>query len=73
MNPTEKAILKKVIQNLDGCTRVGWSQGDINDWTDWAKKMRTTIQNNVPVLQGLTEVVDTGEHKSEKTKEDLLS
>ena len=63
MNPTEKIVLKKVIQNLDTCTRVGWAQGDINDWTIWAKRMRTTIENNVSILEGLIEIPEEKDTK----------
>lgn len=55
MKNLEINIVKSVIKNLKDSTKVSWSYGDLQDWTDWAKKMRGSIKNNVSVLETLLE------------------
>jgi len=69
MNATEKAVLKTAIDNLEKSTVTSWSNGELDVWAPWARKMRDTIKNNTAILKSIMEVPDDESQKPDK-KED---
>jgi hypothetical protein len=55
MKNLEINIVKSVIENLKGSAKSGWRSGDFEEWADYAKKMKSSIKNNVNVLETLLE------------------
>ncbi|MDD5649123.1 MAG: hypothetical protein PHF86_01710 [Candidatus Nanoarchaeia archaeon] len=72
MEVTEKKILLSGIDLLKKSTLVSWSHGDIEDWADWAKRMKTTINTFIGMAKPLTEnEIPDEEKKSDKLKDIL--
>ena len=55
---TEKEILKNVSNELEASTKTSWSSGGIEEYSSWARKMRTTIQTVVPILRTIANAED---------------
>lgn len=55
MTSTEYKVIKKIRHTLQTSSLAGWSSGDIDKWSDWAKSMRDVIRASVSTLDGLIE------------------
>jgi len=55
MDIKDKAIISATIENMFATTKTDWTTGDSEKWSKWGSKMRTSIQDNVHVLQKLIE------------------
>jgi len=55
MTSLEKSILEKLKNSLIASTKTSWESGNLDDWTAWAKKMRTTIANSASVMDAMLE------------------
>lgn len=53
MTTTERLVLGEIVNNLENSLKTKWTMGDLDDWTDFAKKMQTTIKNSVPIMKQL--------------------
>ena len=65
MNNTEKIVLRSIIKRLSEVSNAPWNPdigGDIEDWADWAKRMKATILSINTILEDLSEE-DSDEEK----------
>ena len=69
MNATEKAILKTTIENLENSAQTSWTRGELQEWVEWARRMRDTIMNNTSIINSMLGVPD-GESQKPDKKED---
>jgi len=53
MNATEQATLKALRKILKNSALKTWQSGDVDDWCDYAKKMRTSIQASLEIFDEL--------------------
>lgn len=65
MTSTEKSVLKKTMEGLKKSSIVTWKEGNINDWAEWANRMRNTINTSSLIIEGLLEA-DTEMNASDK-------
>lgn len=55
MDVLEKKLIEKVITNLTKSQETDWVRGHLDDWSEHAKEMSTSIDNNVEILKTLIE------------------
>ena len=48
---TNKQILLDIAKRLDESMSTNWSSGDVSQWADHAKRMKTTIASITPILK----------------------
>ena len=53
MNSLEKAILEKLKTSLVESTKTKWNSGYLEDWVEYAKKMKNTVLNSISVMEAL--------------------
>ena len=51
MTQTTKNILIEVIKRLDAATETTWDRGDLEDFSRWSARMKTTIASAITVLK----------------------
>lgn len=54
MTITERLVIKELVESLNKSTETSWTSGYLNDWIDWAKKMKAVIQTSTPILEKLS-------------------
>ena len=54
MNNTERIVLKELTKSLVESTETNWSYGDIEEWSKFARRMRSVIETVTPVMEKLT-------------------
>lgn len=54
MSHLSKQIINNCISSLSKSTDAGFHSGDVEDFSDWAIRMRNTINNVVPQLQSIS-------------------
>ena len=69
MNATEKAVLITAIGNLENSAQTSWTRGELEQWVEWARRMRDTIMNNTSIIKSMLAVPDDESQKPDK-KED---
>lgn len=55
MNNTEKKLINSICETLNKSSIPSWTSGDLEDWSEYAKNMRTTIKNSTATLTTLTD------------------
>lgn len=55
MNSTEKIVIKTATSNLISDTYRSWIYGDIDEWKEYALKLKNSIINNTNILNSITE------------------
>lgn len=69
MNATEKVVVNTVIVNLENSTNVSWDEsGDLQDWVDYARKMRHAILNNSSILRSMLAVPEPNPEQNNEIK-----
>lgn len=58
MEKTEKLILKDIVNRLDEVSNVNLYPGNFDQWTNWARKMKETIQSVTPIINTIAESID---------------
>jgi hypothetical protein len=53
MNATEKAVLTNLTKDLRKSTITEWESGDLDDWADYAKVMKTVINTSSSTMEAL--------------------
>jgi hypothetical protein len=53
-----KKQLIELAKSLSEVTKVSWLRGDFEQWSDWAFKMKATINVVVPQLNSIAETLD---------------
>ena len=71
MNSTEKIIIKKIINNLESSSYRNFNSGDIDDWRDYARRMKNGVDNSISMLHGLIEASEVEEDP--KNEKNILS
>lgn len=59
MKKTEKQVIIDCLDKLKKSTDAGFSSGFLDDFRDWASKMRSAINYSVPTIRTIVEGVDT--------------
>lgn len=55
LNQTERDVLKGIISSLKESTESNLYPGDLNQWVQYANKMKFTINALIPVLEIMSE------------------
>lgn len=50
MGNIQKEIILESCRKLSESTRTNWSRAGFDEWTEYAKKMKNTIETVVPIL-----------------------
>lgn len=58
MEKTEKQILKDIVNRLDEVSYVNLYPGNFDQWANWARKMKETIQSVTPIINTIAESID---------------
>lgn len=53
MTDIERNLLENIKKNLLNSINKDWGVGDVDDWYDYAHKMKHAIENSVPILETL--------------------
>ena len=53
MDETNKQIIQDVANQLNNSITTNWSSGDLEQWSNYAKRMKNTIIAVVPILKTL--------------------
>lgn len=59
MENLSKEIINNCVKLLSNSTNSGFTSGYLDDWTEWARRMRRTIENVVPQLQSVSNSIKT--------------
>lgn len=73
MTTQERKVLTKICNRLRRVSRVDWETGNVNDWADWAKRMRDTIRSTYDTLEGLVEGSEEEMQPHTESEDDFLS
>jgi adenylosuccinate lyase len=66
MNAEFSNIINGVIKTLESSTRTSWTSGDLDDWSNYAKRMKESIFTNTEVLKHLASIANTYEAEIKK-------
>lgn len=44
-------VIQKIATELELSTKTGWTSGDLEDWSNHAKKMKSVINTSLPILK----------------------
>jgi len=70
MNSLEKSILKNLKITLVESAKVTFKDGYLDEWVDFANKMKTTINNSVSIMDALLNEPTEKEPISEQPESD---
>jgi hypothetical protein len=73
MTQLEKKILLDIIQRLESVSVVQWRTGYLDDWSEWAQRMRDTIRSVSPMMRTLTGSTDEITDREIMTKLEEIS
>ena len=68
MEKTQKEILKAIADRLDEVSNVSLYPGNFDQWTNWAMKMKETIQSVTPILNTISSSIDENEQSLQTFK-----
>lgn len=72
MNTTEKAVLTTAVRNLENSAQTSWTRGELEEWVEWARRMRDTIMNNTSIIKSMLAVPDDESQKPEKSDDTTI-
>ena len=58
MDNTQKQILRDIANRLDQSTYTDWNTGDLDDWSEYGKKMKSVIVTVTPIINTIANGVD---------------
>jgi len=56
-------MLKRIATNLKNTTNIWWTSGGLEEWSEWAKKMKHSINDSVSLIE---EMIKEDENNSSK-------
>jgi hypothetical protein len=68
MEKTQKQVLKAIADRLDEVSNVSLYPGNFDQWTNWARKMKDTIQSVTPILNTISSSIDENEQSLQTFK-----
>ena len=61
MEKTQKQILNDIADKLNEVSNVNLYPGSFDQWTNWARKMKDTIQSVTPIIKTISEGIEDNE------------
>lgn len=55
MDAKEKKMIQQICRNLENSTRTTWYDGNVHKWAEFAKSMKSAINNSVSILETLSD------------------